>query len=38
MSAHLSNTLEDRFDPLFLESGAVELELRGFQLMTIRLG
>ncbi|MDB5483076.1 MAG: hypothetical protein JWO83_4129 [Caulobacteraceae bacterium] len=37
-SARLSNTLEDRLRPLALEGGAVEVDLRGFQLMTIRIG
>ena len=36
-TAHLSNTLEDRQGPLPLEGGACEVELRGFQLMTIRI-
>jgi len=36
-TAQLSNTLEDRLDPLLLEGGACEVDLRGFQLMTIRI-
>jgi alpha-mannosidase len=34
----LSNTLEDRLSPIPVEGGACVLELRGFQIMTLRLG
>jgi alpha-mannosidase len=36
-SVQFSNTLEDRLGPLSLEGGACEVDLRGFQLMTIRV-
>ena len=36
-SAWLSNTLEDRLAPLPLEAGGCSLELRGFQIVTLRL-
>jgi alpha-mannosidase len=36
--ANVSNTLEDRLEPLALEGGACDVDLRGFQLMTIRVG
>ncbi len=35
--AWLSNTLEDRLAPLPLEAGGCSLELRGFQIVTLRL-
>ncbi|HEX4181955.1 MAG TPA: glycosyl hydrolase-related protein, partial [Caulobacteraceae bacterium] len=35
--AWLSNTLEDRLEPLTLENGDLILPLRGFQIATIRL-
>jgi len=35
--AWLSNTLEDRLSPASLEGGACKLQLRGFQIVTLRL-
>ena len=35
--AWLSNTLEDRLEPIALKDGACEVDLRGFQLLTIRV-
>ncbi len=35
--AWLSNTLEDRLEALPIAGGAVELDLRGFQIVTVRL-
>ncbi|MGI9168620.1 MAG: glycosyl hydrolase-related protein, partial [Caulobacteraceae bacterium] len=35
--AWLSNTLEDRLAPLAVESGGCALDLRGFQIVTLRL-
>jgi len=35
--AWLSNTLEDRLEPLTLDNGGVTLRLRGFQIATIRV-
>ncbi|HZZ37444.1 MAG TPA: glycoside hydrolase family 38 C-terminal domain-containing protein, partial [Caulobacteraceae bacterium] len=35
--AWLSNTLEDRLSPLAIEAGVLSLDLRGFQIATIRL-
>jgi alpha-mannosidase len=35
--ARLSNTLEDRLEPLTMEDGALVLPLRGFQIATVRL-
>jgi len=35
--AWMSNTLEDRLEPLTVEGGGVSLPLRGFQIATIRL-
>jgi alpha-mannosidase len=35
--AWLSNTLEDRLEPLVVEAGELVLDLRGFQIATIRL-
>ncbi len=36
-TAFLSNTLEDRIEELQLEEGGLTLELRGFQIVTLRL-
>jgi alpha-mannosidase len=36
-SVQLSNTLEDRLGPLSLDGGACDVDLRGFQLMTVRV-